>query len=201
MSRRSKQLEFKPLIAIYCEGDSEKVYFEMLKRKYHASNVRAEKVSINSMGTKGLSLLYRAQSKIEALPKNKKIDQAYVIFDRDDLSNKELKKCNNYARSHKIKIMFSSVNIEIWVLMHFQPVSRVYTARELNRLLSGEKYFNTDYSKFKGNPYDEYLVDRVKYAKNNAEILLKRSTDPWYERDPYTNVNNFISDIFKVSQF
>lgn len=92
MSRRSKQLEFKPLIAIYCEGDSEKVYFEMLKRKYHASNVRLKRFLSIQWELKGYHCCTEHRVKLKRYPKIKKIDQAYVIFDRDDLSNKELKK-------------------------------------------------------------------------------------------------------------
>lgn len=201
MVRRSRNLRIKPLIAIYCEGDSEKAYFEMLKRKYHGANVNTEKISINKMGKQGLDLLVAASAKIKQLPRTKQIDQAYVVFDRDDLTIAELQKCARFAKQHHIKIIFSSINIEIWILMHFQAVTRAFTRRELNQLLSREKYFNTDYAKFKGQPYDDFLIDRVKTAKLNADKLLEASTKPWYNRDPYTNINTFLSEIFDVTEF
>ncbi|MCH4056718.1 MAG: RloB family protein [Lactobacillaceae bacterium] len=201
MARRSRNLRIKPIIAIYCEGDSEKAYFEMLKHKYHSANVHPEKINIKPMGKQGMDLLTTAVTRIQRLPQRKQVDQAYVVFDRDDLTVSELQKCESYAKDHQIKIIFSSVNIEIWILMHFQPVMRAFTRPELNRILSGEKYFDTDYAAFKGCPYDELLVDRVKIAKSNADKLLQVSPDPWYNRNPYTNINTYLTEIFGVTEF
>lgn len=37
--RKSKKLDLRPTIRIYCEGKTEENYFNMLKQKYHQSNV------------------------------------------------------------------------------------------------------------------------------------------------------------------
>lgn len=201
MSRKSKQIPYKSIIAIYCEGDSEKRYFEMLKRKYHSANVHTAKISVDSVGVSGLELLKKAAAKIEKLPKNKKIEKAYVVFDHDAFSENELRDCDAFAKAHNITILFSSINLEIWILMHFEPVFKSYSASELNSRLSGKDYFNTDYSAFKGQDYGPYLFDRVKIAKEHADLLKEKSTDPWYKRDPYTNINQYLAEIFSTTSF
>ena len=80
-------------------------------------------------------------------------------------------------------------------------LNRSYNSSELNSLLSGEKYFNTNYSRFKGNPYDDFLYDRVKTAKLNADSLEKNYSEPLFLNDPFTNMNHAIQEIFGVTEF
>lgn len=201
MGRKRKGISYKKIIAIYCEGESEKCYLEMLKRKYHSSNVHTEKINISEEGLGGLSLLKKALQKSKRLSKGQKADKVYVVFDRDSIKRDELVQCQSFAKKNEITIIFSSINIEIWILMHFQSVNRSYSAKELNRILSGKDFFNTDYAEFKGNPYDDVLFDRVKTAMLNAESLQKRNSGDWLERDPYTNINKYIPEIFDTEIF
>ncbi|MCH4171614.1 MAG: RloB family protein [Lactobacillus sp.] len=204
MARKSKNIPYKKIIAIYCEGDSEKAYFEMLRRKYNSPNVhteKIEKVSVNSLGLSGLSLLKKAKTKVDRLSKKKRVEKVYVVFDRDDFTEPDLQKCDVFARKNDITIIFSSINLEVWILMHYRPVHKQYTPNELNAILSSEDYFNTDYAKFKGNQYDEYLFDRIKTAKENADALQKRYQKPWYKNNLYTNINEEITNIFGVTEF
>lgn len=201
MPRRSQSIPTNKIIRIFCEGPSEKQYFDMLIGKYNKVNVTAERISISVHGgKKGRALLKKAHATLIA-QKNKKVDAAYVIFDRDDLKKEQLEECNTYARENGIQIMFSSICLEVWILMHFQKVNRVYSAKELNRVLSGEKYFNTDYSKFKGKPYDEFLYDKINLAKRNGDEMLKNKPGLWYQYDPYTNISKYLHDIFPVDTF
>ncbi len=71
MARRSKGIPLKPIIVIYCEGESEKAYFEMLKQKYHATTVHTQKIDVESIGIKGMPLLQKAVRKIQKLQKRK----------------------------------------------------------------------------------------------------------------------------------
>ncbi len=88
MARKSKNYPYRKIIAIYCEGDSEKAYFEMIKRKYHGANVHVNKaqdmkVEIDSDGLSGISLLKKALVKSQRLSKKQRAEQVYVVFDRD----------------------------------------------------------------------------------------------------------------------
>lgn len=201
MSRKSRNIPTHPLIRIFCEGLSEKQYFEMLIEKYNRKNVKAERVNITVLGgLKGMALLRKAQATLQMKGKNK-IDAVYVIFDRDDLRTEQLQACDKYAKEHGIRIMFSSICFEIWILMHYQKINHVFSAKELNQVLSGESFFNLDYAKFKGKPYDDFLFDRVNTAKKNGDELLKAKAGKWYQYDSYTNISECLNEIFAVDTF
>ena len=200
MGRKSKQLKLKPMIAVFCEGESEQAYFEMLKQKYHASNVRTERITIKALHLNGLALLKKAKARRDALQRSKLVEQAYVVFDRDALREADLLACAKYAKQEALTIIFSSVNFEVWILMHFEPVRRHYTAAELVRVLSGERYFNLEYQQFKGSDYTDYLVDRVRMAELHAENLRITQSGAWYRRDPYTQVDLAVVEIFGISE-
>lgn len=125
MARKSRQIPYKKIIAIYCEGDSEKAYFEMLRRKYNSSNVHVHspKLAITSVGLSGMSLLKKANQKMQRLKSNEHAEMIYVVFDRDSLKQDEIASCQKFALQHNMSIIFSNVNLEIWILMHFQPVN------------------------------------------------------------------------------
>lgn len=134
--RSSRNIPTKPVIAIYCEGDSEKAYFEMLRRKYHGVNVHAVKLNIKSVGSLGFKLIESAISTNKNLSRKSTVDKTYVIFDRDSLTDSDLIKCSKLALKNNIEIMFSSINFEIWILLHFEFLTRQYSAKELNERLS-----------------------------------------------------------------
>lgn len=60
--------------------------------------------------------------------------------------------------------MFSAIDFEIWILLHFEPVNRSYSRKELVKRLSGEKYFNQEYKKGKwdNSSFRENLVRTLK---------------------------------------
>ena len=84
--------------------------------------------------------------------------------------------------------------------MHFEEVNRQYTNEQLKRKLSGKDYFNTNYNKFKGNNYDDFLYDRVADAKNNGDKLLKSNNDI-IKDNPYMNISREIGMIFRTEVF
>ncbi|ERL64821.1 RloB family protein [Schleiferilactobacillus shenzhenensis] len=201
MARKKRNLPIKPIIAIYCEGESETRYFEMLKAKYGSVNVHPQKIQVDTLRKQGLPLLKKAIAKMNRLSGEKRIERAYVVFDRDQISDSEMRECIALAKANDMRIIFSSINIEVWILLHFQPVTRAYTPTELYRILSREEYFNTEYQQFKGQRYDDYLYDRVKIAVENAHRLHVGENTPWFQNNPYTNIDQYIGEIFGTDEF
>lgn len=192
MSRkRKKNLQPKPEIGIYCEGDSEKKYFLMLNQKYNASNIKARRIKVTSVSKSGVRLIKEAKKKGDYYHQH----DIYVVFDRDDKSNDELLKCKQEAKKRNVKILFSSVCFEIWILMHFEKVMRSYTRRDLFTKLSGEHYFGTDYNRFKGSSYREFIYDKVNQAIGNASVLYSEHND-MVKDDPYTNIHRELENIY-----
>lgn len=186
------------MITIYCEGESEVQYFNMLRQKYKKGSVHADKIKFKKINANGLSILERAY--IQERNNRRKSDEVYVAFDRDKMNDNEVAKCVNYAEKIGYKLLFSSISFEVWILMHFEEVNRHYTNEQLKRKLSGKDYFNTDYNKFKGNNYDDFLYDRVADAKNNGDKLLKSNNDI-IKDNPYTNISREIGKIFRTEVF
>lgn len=193
MGRIRNKTKSNPIIGILCEGESEKQYFTMLKQKYRLANI---KVKIVAADLSGKSLVEKAVK----FGKYNHLDKTYVVFDRDEHSKDELRKCAKLARKNDITIMFSSIDFEIWILMHFESVTRSYTRDELVQKLSKTSYFNQDYSRFKGNSYREYIFDKVQNAVDHADKLYQKNYD-WINDDPFTNIQLYLPEIFKRDNF
>lgn len=186
--KRKNKKALAQLIYIFCEGESEEVYLNMLKQKYRLPNVKIKVVAADLSGKR---LVEKA---IETMNYHH-INTGYVIFDRDEHKRQELEECNKLANKNHISIIFSSIDFEIWILMHFEAVTRSYTRKELEQKRSGKNYFNTDYKNFKCNSYRRYLFDRVQYAVENANKLYK-TNNHWITDDPFTNIHLYIDEIF-----
>lgn len=198
MARKSKNKPLKSVIAIYCEGTSEVSYFNMLRRKYRGRNVQAHQVGleIESMESmKGTKLIREVVKKVKPLRKKKQVNAVFAVFDRDDLSHEDIQAALALAREADIKVIFSSTNFEVWILLHFKFFSRAYSKTELNTTLSTPEMFNQDYARFKGDEYDNYLVDRVATAIKNARKLAQTKNNLLTD-DPYVNIQEYIKEIF-----
>jgi hypothetical protein len=200
MVRKSRNLTEKKAIAIYCEGESEVQHFNMLARKYHGANVHTEKLVVQSLHKNGLKLLIAAVAKRDALSHKRHVDQVYVVFDRDELSDQALRTCQQYAQKHQLQLLFSSINFEIWILLHFEYFGKDFNRQELYRKLSGTHYFAADYQHFKGHPYDAVLYDRVQIAIQNATKLSQKHADMIRDR-PFTNIHRYLGQIYGVTKF
>ncbi|TDG75043.1 hypothetical protein C5L30_001830 [Companilactobacillus farciminis] len=194
--RTSKNLPEQKIIGIFCEGASELQYFKMLQRKYGKSNVGAHKLNIKQLkGKKGISIVTSATAQRNSIPD---LDEVYVVFDCDNLTKNDIQQSMSMAKKKNIQIIFSNINFEIWILMHFEPVSRIFTKKELNRKLADNKHFNlgkNTYDHFKGSEYGPFLEDKVKIAVANGKSLY-RSNNDMVNSQPYTNVQEFIKPIF-----
>lgn len=197
MARKSKGIPELPITLIYTEGESELQYFYMLKRKYRRQNVHAERIKVQSMGQNGLALLQAAKRQRPAVRSRRKADQTFVVFDRDRLTDMELNNCIQFAHKNQLTILLSTINFEIWILLHFQYTNRAHTARELNHILSGKNFFNTDYARFKGSDYSPFLFDRVVDAFQNAGRFSDSNGNNVFA-NPYCNIHQQLAAIFRV---
>jgi len=198
MARKSKNKPLKNVIGIYCEGPSEVEYFKMLRRKYRGGNVQTHQVgleieSMNSM--KGTKIITEIIDKVRFLKRKRQVNFVFAVFDRDDLSNEDIQRSLALAKKNNIKVIFSSTNFEVWILLHFQFFSRAYSKDDLNRILSDLEHFNKDYSTFKGSEYDQYLFDKVSTAIRNARQLYKKNDNLLLD-NPFVNIQDYIKEIF-----
>ncbi len=153
--RKSKKLNLRPPVRIYCEGKTEENYFNMLKQKYHQANVSINSrysIKVKAMARSGMALLHGVLED----PKLNIQDKIYLVF---DLAKKS---------KYDITILFSNICFEVWILMHFEPVTAAYTRPQFFSKLSGKQYFNEEYSRNKGQKIN-ILRDKVSTAVKKCQ--------------------------------
>lgn len=97
--KRNPDRKTNSTIAIFCEGESEKQYFNMLKQKYRRPNVKISVIAADLSGKRLIEKAYKTM-------KYEKLSTAYVVFDRDEHDKNELKECQKLAKSIKLTSCF-----------------------------------------------------------------------------------------------
>jgi len=108
----------KQTFLIICEGkNTEPDYFNEFKLG------SAQVIAIGE-GYNTISLVSRAiQIKAQYLVKNKKFDQYWVVFDKDDFSANDFNTAIMMAESNGFKVAYSNQAFEYWFLLHFNLYS------------------------------------------------------------------------------
>lgn len=203
MGRKRQPRFIKKEKIIFCEGDTERLYFNMLKRKYNGSTVSVK--VINKHGQKGTKLISEAVNWI--LDHKKKIDgEVYVCFDDDSQKQDELLSSLKLAREHQIQIIYSKVCFEVWLLLHFQPATSLMPWLEKQWLFDSlSKELAVDhYEKLKATDLTAHYEDRIITADTNCQLLTKDqdlSSKVILDQVPYTNLNLAITKIFEIDSF
>lgn len=196
--RSDKKLNKK--IYIFCEGKTEKNYFDMLARKYRKStqiSITAKEVSKTA-----IDLINYANNSINQLSKQKKeeIGQIFIIFDKDQITETSIKKSFEKARKLNYNIGFSNASFELWVLLHFVDVNRHLNQKDLERRLEKELKLD-NYSRSKGS------IDMISKLEDNVYLAMKNGSkfdDDYAEKcdnNPYTNLKYVIEEIFKLDRY
>lgn len=171
MARRSrkKQLLGAP-IYLFVEGEkTEPVYFDILKRHLNMTNIKIH----SSKGKSGRALLDSAISQIK-LGKFDHDGQKYLIFDKDALTKEQLLDVFHRAARENFNIGFSNLNFEVWLLAHFEKLTRRPTA------LSDKKWLHDKLTEKLKQPYKKgdrkqleimvpYYEQAIAHAKNSHE--------------------------------
>ena len=140
MSREPKGKQAKKVFYIITEGETEKRYILKFKQMFRCSAVNIEKIN-----PCGKQIINRATS----YWKGKRIydkELKGIIIDKDALTEEEFNSILTDARSKKIEVFFSNCTFEVWLLAHFEPITRgVLSSAELKEKLS--RYLSQEYKK------------------------------------------------------
>ena len=173
MSRRnSNKLSFKKLTPIYLfvEGEkTERFYFELLRDKLSISGLRI----YPTKGKTGSALLDKAKSKI----KLGGLDESaikYLVFDKDKLDKQEFNYVFNKASKEGFKIGFSNLNIEVWLLAHFEELQNRPTSLSDKVMLESKltQHLNQKYQKGDRKQLEKIIL-YYKLAIENAKVINK----------------------------
>lgn len=184
---------------IFCEGETEKHYFDMLKRKYSSGNVipiKSEVVAGNSW-----VLVENAIAKMSAEKHRLNFEKVYVVYDKDNESYSDIQKALKIAKDNNIITLYSNQCFEYWVLLHYKELSSSNTNEELYKKLRKEMKLTCSYSDIKGEEVATYLVDKIHIAFNNAQKLsISDDVNTNISKNPYTNIHHHIKNIFNTDK-
>lgn len=195
--RQNKVKRIKNAKIIFCEGVTEKNYFEMLKNKYNSKNIKV----IDEGGLKAGKLVEKAISYLKKSGNKRKYSDGnvYVCFDRDNLSNEQMKRTISVANENHIKIIYSNPCFEYWLVSHFLKLEAALTASQLFTKLKENLYLEMDYENMKGYDLTEQYENKISFAEKNLnKITTKVINDNIINVAPYTNMHLYIKEIFNV---
>ncbi|PIT84581.1 hypothetical protein COU37_02515 [Candidatus Micrarchaeota archaeon CG10_big_fil_rev_8_21_14_0_10_45_29] len=102
---------------IFCEGKTEKNYFEKYKHMESVRGIRVE--AIRARKTDALGIISEA---IEFMGKSDylKGDILFCVFDRNGNTNEQLSKVEKIAKDNGVCLAFSNPCFEYWILCHYE---------------------------------------------------------------------------------
>lgn len=162
-------------VLIVCEGATELLYFEGLKRVYELHTVD---ITTNPKASDPLNIVKYAEKLYKQAEKdNNPFDRVYCVFDKDTHANYDytLQYLNNLNANNKTKNKFFAINsvpcFEYWLILHFSPTTAPFTASNVIKKLKDD-YF-PEYSKTNPNIFNH---DRLK-GKLNIAITNAKSAN------------------------
>ena len=164
LKRRSSYRDIKQSFLIICEGvNTEPDYFNAF---------RLTSASVKALG-KGLNTIKLVQEAIiiknEERKKGHVFDQYWVVFDKDDFSNRDFNEAIRLAESNGFQVAYSNQAFEYWFLLHFNMYRGYIHRNDYEQMLSLQ--MKVRYNK-KGNfttkiyglllPYQQEAISRAR---------------------------------------
>ena len=193
--KKSATRKTQQRLFILCEGQkdkSESAYFKSFIKDCRFAGDRVEVVVIDTIKNTGRELVHEAIEHREY-----KHDIAWVVYDKDGYT----KHAETFQKAHKnnIKIAFSSISFEYWILLHFEFTSKSFSKSD--KLISYIKQKHSfDYDKSIKDLYS-ITKSKINIAKQNAQKIQNYQEKsnpigtPIYQYNPYTNIDILISEI------
>jgi hypothetical protein len=207
-SRKTKRTlrQLKQTIYIVCEGtNTERIYFERIAQendvfeKYaitvypsEEDQIKASKKEGESIKTDAVNLVKLAKEEI-----NNNYNEVWAVFDKDGYTKHE--KAFDDAQKHGIKLGFSSIAFEHWILLHYEQNRTAFPkSQNVIDYLEQAGYF-TGYSKKADISIYPRLQNLTQTAIENAAWLrmemakhIAAGDDKIYELNPYTTVDELV---------
>ncbi|MDR3189798.1 MAG: RloB family protein [Lactobacillaceae bacterium] len=187
MVRKRKYKKEKSKIYIFVEGETEQKYFDFLRQKLRLANVKIKTVVLDNSGQNWVEKTKRlVQNDIHY-----RLDhstQVYVVFDKDELSLKQVEQMRVAAYENDFELGFSNIAFEVWLLAHFEELTtRGIAKAKLNRKL--DRYLGQKYIKANSEQL-EIMVSRYDVAIINAQASIDVDF-----KTPGTNIGTIINKI------
>lgn len=167
MARKTDKLVVKNKFYIITNGEqTEYNYFNLLKSKRSVYDVKVKFENADPLG-----LVQYAQNFVA------EANQVWCVFDIDDTyKDKRLVPALKRAEENGIKVAYSNVAFEVWLISHFEKCKTTLQlkdyAHELDKLLK-ENGKSETYSKNDERLLKTYFIPNYKKAMENAKIVYQ----------------------------
>ncbi len=167
---KRKRVEKKSVLIALEDTKSSKYYFEeLLKDK----GLKGSVVFAQHIGTNPKKVL-EALEKHKDNNKKERFEKEWIVIDKDSYSKDEINSVFQSADSKGICVAFSNESYELWVLLHFEQLTKWTSRKELNSKLKKifEDRFSIEYTKSSRDIY-RYIRSFQKEAIKNAKSLVE----------------------------
>jgi hypothetical protein len=172
LKRKRARLSVSPTILIVCEGENTEVSY------LHKLKFRSVTIEPVGEGFNTISLVQRA----ELLASEKKYDEVWCVFDRDDFPACNFNNAIYKAQSKGFNVAYSNQAFEYWIILHLSDhqggaMDRNQYGVQINRLLR-PFYLHYDHEGSK-DISDElfnllFSIDPI-YGKSRSQLAIERS--------------------------
>lgn len=165
---------------LYCEGDSEKIYFE---RVAYLLNAEAKEKRVHLLcdscdGGSAKKVVEKAKLKAPIA------GNVAVVFDHEGKWD-EFKKGIMDAKKHGFSVIYSNISFELWLLQHKSFFNKcVYHSSDYNKFI--EKAFGLDDSYRKTREQLKYIASQIdlkdifRAIENAKRIGIENKKDDYY---------------------
>ena len=115
---------------IFCEGETEVGYFSSFKK-------RAKRIA----GGNALKIVENAVAYKAGM--EKKVDQYWVVFDKDETTDEQFSQAIRLAEASNIRVAWSNQAFECWIILHYREFKYACHRNEYESIL---KRFIPEYS-------------------------------------------------------
>jgi len=200
-NRKESTRKENKIIYIFTEGEkTEPIYFQS-KKKEVEEEIRRKgiRVEIKGSGRNTLNLVDFAIDYVDAEKIDLKLDDCWVVFDKDDF-DKDFDNAINKAYSKGLKVAYSNESFELWFLLHFSFMNSAVGRKDYNNKLTENLKELTGDKKYKyKKTTDVYSLIRDKEPKaiKNASTLIKQydGETSFLKKNPSTTVHLLVKSL------
>lgn len=126
--RNKKRKKGKPAILIFVEGQTEQAYFNCLRQNFELKSATVVQL-LKGSG----DWIDKVSRDIKLNPKFKGYDaeNVFVIFDKNSDDESQILSMFRKAKTKKYKVGFSNNSFELWLLAHFETISRSLSTQDI----------------------------------------------------------------------
>lgn len=192
--RTEGTLPYRKLFVIAVEGKvTEKRYFDILRRMQPLTIIEC----LNSKTDSSPHHVLDRMKKYLADNKLKKTDEAWLVVDKDQWTDEQLKKLFDWAQTQdSYGFALSNPKFEYWLLLHFEDGDGVRTSADCDNRL---KRYILDYAK-NINP-GTFKRKHIDDAIDNAKQRDKPPCDDWPRNPGGTTVYRLVERILMGERY